>query len=225
MTTSDTPPLCEIPHTTTAEEEQCEQRRLATPADPLDRTITVGPTAIFFTNVNRAMNLRAHSHTGAVTVVYDTIGRHGYPSFADTNAALERHIPELTRAVFKDATNEDIADRLFVHLDGYVAPEWERWGGQYRPRALHLDVIGVRDQIGHDAGTTRYTVARTHHTELQPRGSSPSLTRFIGAGEGRDGLGRLERAVGHHDVPWAVEGHRGVRLMCAKHPRDRLPGG
>lgn len=132
----------------------------------LDRTVTVGPIAIFFTNVNRAMNLRAHSHAGAVTVVYDTVGRHGYPSFAETNAALERRIHALTRSVFKDATNEDIADRLFAHLDGYTAPECERWGGSYRLRAVHLDVVGVRDQIGHDTGTTRYTVARPHHQEI-----------------------------------------------------------
>jgi hypothetical protein len=166
-----TPQPCEIPHATRQEEDECEQRRLAASepgGEVLDRTVTVGPIAVFFTNVNRAMNLRAHSHTGAVTVVYDTIGRHGYPSFADTNAALERYIHALTRAVFKDATNEDIADRLFAHLDGYVDPAWERWGGHYRLRAVHLDVIGVRDAIGHDTGTTRYTVARPHHTEVQP---------------------------------------------------------
>ena len=130
----------------------------------MTRTITVGPFPIFFTNVNRPMNLRAHSHTGAVTVVYDTIGRHGYPSFQVTNEALERRIHELTRDVFKDATNEDIADRLWDHLDGYTAPEWEEWGGEYTLRAVHLDVIGVHDLIGHDNGTTRYTVARPQAT-------------------------------------------------------------
>ncbi|MGW7708283.1 hypothetical protein [Streptomyces sp. NPDC054771] len=132
------------------------------PAAALIRTVDVGPFAIYFTNVNKAMGLRAHSHTGAVTVVYDTIGRHGYPSFATTNTALEARIHELTRVVFKDATNEDIADRLFAHLDGYVAPEWEPWGGEYQLRAIHLDVIGVHDDIGHDNSTTRYTVARPH---------------------------------------------------------------
>jgi hypothetical protein len=131
-----------------------------TPAAPLIRTVDVGPFAIYFTNVNRAMGLRAHSHTGAVTVVYDTVGRHGYPSFAVTNGALEARIHELTRRPFKDATNEDIADRLWAHLDGYVAPEWEPWGGKYALRAVHLDVIGVHDDIGHDNSTTRYTVAR-----------------------------------------------------------------
>jgi hypothetical protein len=125
----------------------------------LVRTVTVGPIGIYFTNVNRPMGLRAHSHTGAVTVVYDTVGRHGYPSFQETNAALERRIHELTRRPFKDATNEDVADRLWAHLDGYVAPEWQQWGGTYRLRAVHLDVVGVHDDIGHDNGTTRYTVA------------------------------------------------------------------
>ncbi|MFH8577142.1 hypothetical protein [Streptomyces zaomyceticus] len=136
-----------------------------TPAPAQDqglvRTVDVGPFGIYFTNVNKAMGLRAHSHTGYVTVVYNTVGRHGYPSFADTNAALEAWIHELTRAVFKDATNEDIADRLFAHLDGYVDPVWEPWGGEYSLRAIHLDVIGVHDALGHDNSTTRYTVART----------------------------------------------------------------
>lgn len=126
----------------------------------LRRTITVGPFGIYFTNVNRAMNLRAHSHTGGVTVVYDTVGPHGYPSFWETNTALEQRIHELTRRVFKDATNEDVADRLFAHLDGWTSPVWEPWGGAYRLRAVHLDVVGVHDDIGHDAGTTRYTVER-----------------------------------------------------------------
>lgn len=135
------------------------------PAATLIRTVDVGPFAVHFTNVNRAMNLRAHSHTGAVTVVYDTVGRHGYPSFATTNEALERRIHELTRRPFKDATNEDVADRLWAHLDGYVAPEWETWGGDYRLRAVHLDVIGVHDDIGHDNSTTRYTVARPYAAE------------------------------------------------------------
>lgn len=124
------------------------------------RTLTVGPFGVFYTNVNRSMGLRAHSHTAYVTVVYDTIGPHGYPSFAATNDALRDRIHELTREVFKDATNEDAADRLFAHLDGYVAPEWESWGGGYQLRAVHFDVVGVRDVIGHDESTTRYTVAR-----------------------------------------------------------------
>jgi hypothetical protein len=126
----------------------------------LHRTIAVGPFGVFFTNVNRAMNLRAHSHTAYVTVVYDTTGRHGFPSFQTTNAALHKRIRDLTAEVFKDATNEDVTDRLFDHLDGYTDPSWTEWGGDYTLRAVHLDVVGVLDDIGHDAGTTRYSVER-----------------------------------------------------------------
>jgi hypothetical protein len=130
------------------------------------RTISVGPIPIFFTNVNRPMGLRAHSHSGAVTVVYETTGRHGYPSFATTNDALEARVLELTREVFKDATNEDVLDRLWEHLDGFVAPEWEEWGGDYHLHALHLDVVGVHDDIGHDDSTTRYSIS---HDEAPAR--------------------------------------------------------
>ncbi len=125
------------------------------------RQVTVGPFPIFFGNVNAAMNLRGHYHTAAVTVVYSVDGQHGYPSFKETNDALRRKLQEQTRGIFRDATNEDVADRLFEALDGWVAPEWEPWGGDYSLHALHLDVEGVWDDIGHDAGITRYTVQVT----------------------------------------------------------------
>jgi hypothetical protein len=115
---------------------------------------------VFFTNANKAMGLRAHSHYARVTVVYDTLARHGYPSFAETNDALRDRIHELTSKVFRDATNEDVADRIFQHLDGFVHPLWEKWGGQYRLRSIRLDVVGVRDDIGHDDSTTTYLVSR-----------------------------------------------------------------
>lgn len=125
------------------------------------RTITVGPLDIYFTNVNKPMGLRAHSHTATLEVTYLTLARHGYPSFEVTNRALLERVRELTRTPFKDATNEDVADRLWAHLDGYVAPEWERWGGAYTLHAIRLGVIGVHDDIGHDDSTTYYTVERT----------------------------------------------------------------
>jgi hypothetical protein len=130
------------------------------PEQPTVRTVAVGPFDIFFTNQNTAMGLRAHSHYGRVLVVYDTLGPHGYPSFEATNEALRARIHELTRQVFRNATNEDVADRIFAHLDGFVAAEWKEWGGHYELRAIHLDVVGVKDAIGHDASTTTYTVSR-----------------------------------------------------------------
>lgn len=124
------------------------------------RTVTVGPFPIYFGNVNRAMGLRGHYHTGAVTVVYTVDGQHGFPSFKDTNDALRAKLRGLTKGIFRDATNEDVADRLFAALDGWIAPEWEQWGGAYSLFALHLDVEGVLDDIGHDDTVTRYTVQR-----------------------------------------------------------------
>lgn len=130
--------------------------------DTLIRTVTVGPLPIFFGNVNVAMGLRGHHHTGAVTVVYSTDAQHGYPSFRVTNDALRARLESLTgpRRTFRDATNEDVADRLWDALDGWVAPEWEPWGGSYRLAEMHLDVVGVLDDIGHDEGTTRYSIRR-----------------------------------------------------------------
>lgn len=122
-------------------------------------TVTVGSFPIYFGNVNVAMGLRGHYHTGAVTLEYLAINpRHGYPSFQSTNDAIRLKLKDLTKGIFRDATNEDVVNRLFDAFHGWVAPEWESWGGQYELAALHLDVEGVWDVIGHDAGVTRYTV-------------------------------------------------------------------
>jgi hypothetical protein len=124
------------------------------------RTISVGPVPIFFTNVNKAMGLPGHSHHAELLVVYGyEEGHHGYPSFETTNDELERHVLELTSKVFRDATNEVVVERIWNHLVEYVGSSWEGWGGEYWLHAIHLDVVGVHDAIGHDDSTTRYSVA------------------------------------------------------------------
>lgn len=125
------------------------------------RLVEVGPFPIYFGNVNVAMGLRGHYHTGAVVLAYSyPDGAHGFPAFAETNDALRAKLRELTKGIFRDATNEVVAARLWGALDGWVAPVWEQWGGSYQLHALHLDVEGVHDDIGHDASTTRYTITR-----------------------------------------------------------------
>lgn len=124
-------------------------------------TVVVGPFPIYFGNVNVAMGLRGHHHTAAVTLEYGTpYGNHGYPSFRATNDSLRSELEHLTgsRNTFRDATNEDVASRLFDALVDFRATSWEQYGGDYWLDALHLDVEGVWDDIGHDAGVTRYTV-------------------------------------------------------------------
>lgn len=132
------------------------------PVDPLIRTVTVGPFPFFFGNVNVAMGLRGHHHTAALTLVFSTDAAHGYPSFKVTNDAIRARLESLTgtRNTFRDATNEDVANRLWDAFNGWTAPEWEPWGGSYRLAELHMDVHGVLDDIGHDEGTTRYSVRR-----------------------------------------------------------------
>lgn len=125
------------------------------------RLVTVGPLPCYFGNVNEAMNLRGHHHTADVTLVYGhRNGDHGWPSFLATNDDLRALLESLTgtRNTFRDATNEDVAERLFRDFQTYVTDTAAAYGGRYWLQALHLDVHGVQDDIGHDNGTTRYTI-------------------------------------------------------------------
>jgi hypothetical protein len=127
------------------------------------RLVTVGPLPIYFGNVNVAMGLRGHHHTAQVHLVYGhRHGEHGYPSFQATNDELRAHLSAHTgpRNTFRDATNEDVAERLFNLMCEFTPPSAYQYGGAYWLDALHLDVEGVQDDIGHDNGVTRYTIAR-----------------------------------------------------------------
>lgn len=121
-------------------------------------TVTVGPLSCVFGNENTAMGLKLHFHTAQVYLEYRAeIGNHGYPSFHETNQALRDYLRHLTSQPFANATNEDVCQRLFTAFSEFHHDSWDRYGGLYHLTALHLDVVGVVDSIGHDDGTTRYT--------------------------------------------------------------------
>lgn len=124
--------------------------------------VTIGPLPFYFGNVNVAMGLRGHHHTATLHLNYGyETGTHGYPSFLATNNALREHLESLTgpRNTFRDATNEVVAYRLFRAFQKFCPPVIAEWGGQYWLDSLSIDVEGVQDDIGHDNGATRYTVA------------------------------------------------------------------
>jgi 3',5'-cyclic AMP phosphodiesterase CpdA len=150
------------------------------------RTVTVGPFPIYFGNVNKAMGLRGHHHTAQVTLVYGhSQGDHGYPSFKQTNDALRERLEQLTgvRRTFKDATNEDVAYRLFAAMATFVDDSWMRYGGRYWLETLHLDVEGVQDDIGHDNGVTRYTVSLPATAQPMPRAAYTTFLPDLNAQE------------------------------------------
>lgn len=126
-------------------------------------TITLGPFGIFFCNTNTEMGLKGHCHTASVSLEYETLSSTGYPSFQQTNDAVRQRLRELTGVdhPFRDSTNEDVCRALFTAFNGWQGETWQDWGGSYQLHAVHLDVVGVHDRIGHDEGTTRYSILRT----------------------------------------------------------------
>lgn len=125
---------------------------------PTTMMVLVGPLACQFANQNLAMNLTTHSHQANVWLEYQADSAHGYPSFEETNDALRAELQRVTKRTFLDATNEDVAEKLFYHFRDFTHESWAKYGGAYHLHALHFDVHGVHDDIGHDEGTTRYTI-------------------------------------------------------------------
>lgn len=124
-------------------------------------SITIGPFGIFFTNINREMNLPGHSHYAEVSLVYHTEGTTGFPAFQETYATIQQKLKDLTVKPFRNHTNEAIARQLFSAFrnEDFKNVEWkERYGGDYHLTELSLNVRGVLDKIGHADGFTTYTV-------------------------------------------------------------------
>jgi hypothetical protein len=60
-------------------------------------TVTIGPFSLF----NREMRLPGHKHFPLLTLHYVTVpGNLGFPAFADTYAAVQRHLMSLTARPF-----------------------------------------------------------------------------------------------------------------------------
>jgi hypothetical protein len=123
-------------------------------------SVTIGPFAIFFTNVNRTMKLPGHSHYAEVRLTYATeAGAHGFPAFATTYAAVQERLKAHTERPFHDCTNEDVAAQLWCAFADWTDESIAAWGGRFSLARLELAVRGVPDKIGHADGFTTYTVA------------------------------------------------------------------
>lgn len=123
-------------------------------------TVSVGPWPFFFCNTNTVMKLKGHCHQAFLTIVYRSTEPTGYPSFKTTNDALRGRLRDLTGTShpFRDATNEDVLRWLWEAFAMFRDPSWEQWDGGYTLHALHMDVLASDDRIGHDPGTTRYSI-------------------------------------------------------------------
>ena len=130
--------------------------------------ITIGPFAIFFTNVNTEMGLPGHSHHATVSISFETLGSFGFPAFEDTYAVITEALRQATTGPFRNATNEEVARRLWELIEATIAEERAagqespigKRGGDYRLALLDLNVRGVLDKIGHADGWTAYTIRR-----------------------------------------------------------------
>jgi len=126
-----------------------------------EEKITIGPFGIFFTNINREMDLPGHSHYAEVTLSYRTLGTTGFPAFEETYATIQRMLKDFTEKPFRNHTNEAIARELFTAFtnESFKMESWkEKYRGDYCLAELSLSVRGVLDRIGHADGFTTYTV-------------------------------------------------------------------
>jgi hypothetical protein len=126
-------------------------------------TVEVGPFSVHFTNINRVMGLPGHSHFAQVRFVFETVGRIGFPSFADTHAAIQLRLAELTAKPFRDSTNEQVLEEIWSAFDGWENPEAGKYaceGMDYKIRSVALSVRGVPDRVGHADGFTTYRKER-----------------------------------------------------------------
>lgn len=122
---------------------------------------TIGPFSVFFTNVNRQMELAGHSHFAQVRLTYRAEAGEkglGFPSFEDTHAVVQMELRRFFDKPFRDYTNEDIVRAVYQHFRNWTAGPIQERGGTYALVMAELAVRGVPDRIGHADGFTIYNV-------------------------------------------------------------------
>ena len=135
---------------------------------PIERSITAGPFAIFFTNVNTAMGIPGHSHFAEVTLEFRSLGAIGFPAFEHTYEVIQAYLVAATVNPFRGATNEDVADQLWNVIQKVDWSALDHFGGKFELCRLELAVRGVPDKIGHADGFTRYTVKQAAQEQVSP---------------------------------------------------------
>lgn len=127
----------------------------------MKQSIKIKDFSIFFTNVNREMKLKGHSHFALVSLTFGH-DRTGFPAFEETYAYIKKELRTLTAKPFMDATNEEIARKIFEHFSTieYWQLNWKYHTTTFYLQSITLSVRGVLDDLGHADGFTDYTVEK-----------------------------------------------------------------
>jgi len=122
--------------------------------------IKIKDFSIFFTNINKEMNLSGHSHFGLVSMTFDH-NKTGFPAFGATYQDIKNELEQFTEKAFRESTNEEVARRLFSH---FAELDYGKFNWPYETKfwltSLTLSVRGVQDKWGHADGFADYTVSK-----------------------------------------------------------------
>jgi len=122
-------------------------------------SIAVGPFGFYYSNRNTPMNLPLHTHYVEVSMGFETKGRIGFPSFQNSHEQLRNVLRDLLSEPFDGKTNEDVCLLLFKAIQEWTLPKEDMRGGEFALEWLEFAVLGVRDDLGHAQGFTRYRVS------------------------------------------------------------------
>jgi len=121
------------------------------------QTVIIKDFPIHFTNINKEMDLRGHSHFALVALYYGHEGT-GFPAFENTYADIQKELQELTAKPIK-GTNEEFLRIIFKH---FRELDYKKFNWKYKTNswltAAKLSVRGVPDSLGHANGFTDYFV-------------------------------------------------------------------
>jgi len=125
------------------------------------------------------MGLPLHTHYAEVILCYDTLGPIGFPAFEATYDSIRTELKRFTKHTFEGIINEAICSHLFELFSPWTTPEIEQWGGKFRLKWVELAVRGIRDEIGHPDGMTRYRVESESHGTLRIHPLAYTIDRGI----------------------------------------------
>jgi hypothetical protein len=112
-----------------------------------------------FTNVNHQMGLSSHSHFALIRIVWEKIGRIGFPIFKESQDKLALNIRKSLANPLEGATNDDVAMLIFETVEKIDFSEYiARYDAKFRLYKVDLMVFSHEDDLGHPDGVGVYSI-------------------------------------------------------------------
>lgn len=122
----------------------------------MQKTLTIGPLPIIFSNENPDLHIPFHHHYAEVKLGYRFSGNASFPVLASTMDEVKEKLESLVEQPLMNQRNEDLLDIIYNGFKNWKCEKALQYQGEWSLFSVELSVLGIRDKLGHADGIATY---------------------------------------------------------------------